>query len=93
MEEEEFDLGAVEEDELPEEMKGMSDEEKETYVARKKAEREAIKAEIQALAKERDAFIAAERKKLAEDGEETFEGAVKKSLAEQLESKGYEMEK
>jgi hypothetical protein len=93
MDEAEFELGDVEEEQLPEEMKGMSDEEKEAYVAKKKAEREAIQAEIQALAKERDAFITEERKKLAEDGEDTFEGAVKKSLAEQLETKGYEMGK
>jgi len=76
-----FSISNVEEEVLPDEMKGMDSAEKQKYVKQKKEEREAIKAEIEKLGQQREEFIAEEKKKSAETDnmlDEGMLGAVKK---------------
>jgi hypothetical protein len=88
-------LADVKDKDLPEEMRKLSPEERQVYLDKKKAERAAIKKEMQELSEARRDFVGAERKRLAEAGgeEDTFGRAVEKMLGEQLEKKGYEVPK
>lgn len=81
-------VSEIEEEELPEEMQGMTDVQKENYVKQKKAERDAIKSEIDELGEKREQYIAEEKKKTAETDnmlDEGMLGAIKK----QASSKSY----
>ena len=71
---------------LPENMQKMSVAERKKEIDKRIAERKTIRAEILKLSKERDEFIAAERKKKgASNG---FDTAVAQALREQLLKKG-----
>lgn len=86
------DIGTISEEELPEEFKGKSDEEKQKLIEEKKVEREHYQAEIARLALERQSFIDEEMKKRAEQGEEVddFGTSVNKSIVEKAKEIGYE---
>ncbi len=86
------DLAKLEDEELPEEMRGMTPEQRKAHVEKKAAERKAVREEIAKLSVEREKFIAAEKAKMAGSQAETFDTAVKAVLVEQLEAKGFEME-
>ncbi len=59
-------VGALREEELPKEMRGMSLDERKGYIAKKSSERSQIQKEINELSAKRQAFIAEKQK---EDGE------------------------
>ena len=85
-------LEEVEVEDLPEEMKEMSVEERKAHVEQKQAERDALKKEIAELTAERETFVAAERERRAAAGEgDDFGQAVRKAMNAQLEAKGYEV--
>jgi hypothetical protein len=90
-ESEEFDMDEVPAEQLPEEMRGMNDKQREAYIAKKAEEREKIQAEINALAAERKEFIAAEMAKLA-DGDETLGAVMKAAVREQAEKREFTFE-
>lgn len=71
---------------LPEDMQKLSVAEREKVVAVRIADRKKIRAEILELSKQRDAYIAAERKKLGQSN--GFDTAVAQALREQLLKKG-----
>ena len=73
-------------DELPEDLQKLSPAEREKTVAARIAERKKIRAEILELSKQRDAYIAAERKKIGQSS--GFDTAVAAALKEQLLKKG-----
>lgn len=76
----------VKKDDLPEDMQKMSVAERKRTIDKKIAERKAIRAQILTLSKQRDEFVAAERKKPGKaDG---FDTAVGQALREQLLKKG-----
>ena len=58
-------LDAVKPDDLPDDLKALSPEARKKAVDARLAERKAIRAEILDLSKQRDAFLAEERRKLA----------------------------
>lgn len=78
-----FDVSKVTEDQLPAELKGKSAEERQTFIAAKSAERDALQKQIQTLNKEREAYIAAQNKAQASDGKDTLDTAVAKAVREQ----------
>jgi hypothetical protein len=84
---EDFDLGEVPEEELPEEMREMSEEERVTFLEEKAAERTEIQERIQELAQARDAYVAEQRIALAESApaEPAFDAAIMESVREQAE--------
>lgn len=76
----------VKKDDLPEDMQKMSVAERKLEVNKRIAERKAIRAEILRLSKQRDEFIAVERKKQGRSN--GFDTAVAAALKEQLLRKG-----
>jgi len=92
LKEEAVQLEALKEEDLPEEMKGMSAEEREAHVKAKGEEREKIQEQIQRLNEERKKYVATERKKLAETGEDTLDAAMIKAIRAQATKKQYTFE-
>lgn len=76
----------VKKENLPEDLQKMSVAERKKEIDRRIAQRTTIRAEILKLSKERDEYIAAERKKRGASG--GFDTAVAQALREQLLKKG-----
>lgn len=77
---------SVKADELPEDLRKLSATERKAEIEKRIAERKRIREEILSLSKQRDAFIAAERKKAGTQN--SFDTAVANALSEQLSRKG-----
>ncbi len=75
----------LKEDELPEELKKLSVEERKTFVDKKIKEREEIQAKIKELSESRSKYVADELKKLAADGKNTLDEAVISAVRTQAE--------
>jgi hypothetical protein len=86
------ELEALDEAELPEEMRSMTRSEKEAYVRDQASSREEIQAQILELNEQRKTYVAEEMKKQAESGENTFDAAVIKVIREQAEQKSFTFE-
>jgi hypothetical protein len=80
----------LEEDQLPEEMKKMSKEERKKYIETKRKERATIQEKINQLRKERDKYVAQKQKETA--GENTLDAVVIKAVREQAQQKNYQFE-
>jgi hypothetical protein len=80
----------LEAEQLPEEMKKMSKEERKQYLEKMKQEREQIQGKINRLRKERDRFVAEKRKKMADD--HTLDAAMIHVVKEQAQQKKYKFE-
>jgi len=84
-------LSRVSDADLPEGMAQMTADERAAFVEEKARERAALRTEIQALSDQRDAYVAAERQRLAEDsGAATLGDAVTQAVAKQLARAGFE---
>jgi hypothetical protein len=80
-------LDAVKDEDLPDNLQMLSPAERQKEVERRLAVRQKIRDEIVSLSKQRDAFIAAERKKLT-GAKAGFDSAVADALKEQMTRKG-----
>ena len=79
---------------LPKVMQSMSKKERKQYVAKKAAERKALQDKIKTLSAKREKYIAAERKKQAEeDKTSTLDKAMLKTVNKQMKRKGYKFQK
>jgi Mg-chelatase subunit ChlD len=76
----------VKKDDLPDDLQKLSVVDRKKEIDRRISERKKLRAEILALSKQRDDFIAAERKKLGKTN--GFDTAVAQALREQLLRKG-----
>ncbi|WP_052599219.1 VWA domain-containing protein [Aureispira sp. CCB-QB1] len=83
----------VEEEELPDEMKGMDMEERKEYIEKKATERAAIQAKIQEAAKKRSAFIAEKRKEAAGEEKNTLDAVMLKTVRDQAKKQNFQFEK
>lgn len=90
-EDEEF-METIEEEALPEEMKGMSVEERKDFVDKKAKEREAIQQKIQVAAKKRTAFIAEKRKEAAGKEKNTLDEVMLKAVRDQAKKQNFKFE-
>ena len=90
----EADLSKMDDKELPKEFQGKTTEEKEALLEEKRKDRERYQSKIAQLAKDRQAYIDAERKKQVAAGEEAddFGTSVNKSIMEKAVEVGYEKE-
>ncbi len=86
-----FDITKIKEADLPEEMKKMTAEERKTYLEKKIAERAEIQKQVLALNKDREAYVATQRKESAKT--DTLDTAMTKALRSQAEKKGIAWEK
>ena len=80
-------LDDVKTEDLPDDLKKLSADERKKEVERRLAERQKIRDEIVSLSKQREAFINAERKK-ATGTQNGFDSAVASTLKEQMAKKG-----
>jgi len=86
-------LEDLEESKLPEEMKKMSAEERRAFVAKKTAERDALRKELGELETKRATFLAdAARKAAAAGSKSAFDLEVAKTLRAQASKKGFKFE-
>lgn len=84
-----FDLKKLKDSDLPEEMRKLKPEEREAFLKKKAEERATIQKQISELAAKRDAYIAAERKKLqAAKPEQGFDAALQTIIRDQAATKG-----
>jgi hypothetical protein len=85
----EVKLESVDKKDLPAEFQKLTKEKLEARIAKTRAERDSLQREIQELAKERDAYIQAENKRLAEAGKgDGFDEKVAETIRQQAERKG-----
>ena len=89
--EKDFDISKLKAEELPEEMRKLSIEERKTYVEKKRAEREELQKKLSGLAGERDKFVAEKQREQSKDT--TLGSAVTTAVREQAEKKGMSFEK
>lgn len=87
VEEEVVAIEDLDEDDLPEELKGKSEEEIAAYVEEKSAERKAISEEIQELTKQREAYVAKKRAEMGDDSR--LDAAMLKAIREQAAVKEF----
>ena len=80
-------------EELPEELRKMSTEELKKFVAKNEEKRTSIQEKIKSLNKQRQDFIAKERKKLAGGKKNTLDEAMIATVRSQAEKKKYVFEK
>lgn len=85
-----FDIDLFSNEELPDEMKGMTTKEKEKYIADKQQEREKIQKEINELSIKRDKYVAEKR---GEDGSNMLDKAILQAVKKQAIAKNYEFDK
>lgn len=86
-EEGEMDVNDIKESELPEEMKGMNEKEKEEYIQKKLEKRKEIQKKINKLNEERKKYIEVEIKKRSI--EDTLDKLLIEAIQEQGRSKNY----
>ncbi len=89
-EEKDFDLSKINDEELPQEMKGKNIEEKKKYIESKKQEREKIKSDIKELNNKREAYVKEQQKNTSEG---SLDDAMIKSIKEQAVKKNLSFEK
>jgi len=83
-------LAEVKEVDLPEAMKEMTLQEREAYIKSQAAKRAELKAKIQKLGAERKAYVAGERKRIADSGRNTLDEVIINSVNEQAAAKGFQ---
>jgi hypothetical protein len=88
--EKKLDVAALEEAQLPEEMKKMAPKEREAYVEKKSKERETLQASISKLNDDRRKYVAAEQKKLSLDN--SLDKAIIDAVRKEATKKGYAFE-
>ncbi len=89
-EEGEVNIAELKEEDLPDEMKKMTVDERKGYIAEKKTERKKIQKQINKLNKERRVYVEKERTKLAESN--TLDQALIKALQSQAKGKNFKFE-
>ena len=87
------DLESVDEDHLPENLRGMSTDERRAFVAEKQARRSELQAQVNDLLAQRQAFVDAERAAMREAGGLTgFDAEVDRMIREQAADIGITFE-
>jgi hypothetical protein len=87
-----FDWSQVKEEDLPAEMRPMTLAERKAYVSGKAAERAATQAKIRELAERRQSFVDEEMKKRGLSGDKALDEAIRRSIIEQAQRKGFRFE-
>ncbi len=84
-----YNLGEVNTDELPEELKGLSEEEIKAHVKSIDKKRVAIQEEINKLNAERTAYLAEATKTSATEAGDTLDLAITKAIQKQISKNGF----
>ena len=87
----EVKLDDIKSEDLPEEFRGLDEQELATAVEARRATRKEIQARLEKLLEERNTFIIAEKKRIAESGKgDSFDEEVSGTVREQAARKGIE---
>jgi len=87
-----FDITKLKEEDLPDELKKMTPEQRKAHVEAKAKERDQIAKQIQDLSGKRDAYVKEEVSKKGLDTNKAFDEAVKKSINEQAAKRGFQFD-
>jgi len=85
-------LDEVKDEDLPEKMKKMNQEERRAYVSGKAKERKEVQTKIQKLNDARKKYVAEEMKKRSDKGEDTLEAVIIQTVRRQAEKKNYKFD-
>ena len=85
-------LEELKDEELPEELRGKSAEERKAIVQAKEKERSELQARIQQLNQERQKFLAEKQKEQAAEGGETLDKAILQSVQTQARAQSFTLE-
>lgn len=88
--EESIDIEIIDDEELPEEMKNMTADERAKYVEEKRQEREKIRKEINDLTQKRDEYVAEQRRN---DPDNMLDKAIISAVSKQAMAKNFVFEK
>jgi von Willebrand factor type A domain len=88
MEQKDFDITKIPENELPEEMKKMKPEERKAFIEKKIAERKKVQDEIAEVGAKRAKYLAEESKKNASAADKQLDTALKAIIRDQAADKG-----
>jgi len=91
--EKDFDWAKVQKEDLPEEMRGLDAEGRKKYVAERQAKRDEIARKIQELNKQREDFVAKKLKEMGDEGADTLDKVMVRTVRDQAAKKGYEFGK
>ena len=83
---ESIEIENLDEEDLPDEMKGMTDKEKSVYIEKKKEERETIQKEIKSLDAKRELYVAEKRKN---DPDNMLDKAILVAVEKQANKKNF----
>jgi len=84
---EDFSLASLRTQDLPEEMQGMDQQQRLSYVEAKRAQREDVQQQIQELSDKREAFLVQAKKD--ELGAQGLDDAIRQAIREQAKAKGF----
>lgn len=91
--ESDFDIDKIKEEDLPQDMRGISKEQKVARIAEMQKQRDEVNLEIKTLVAEREKYVAEERKKQSQtDGERTFDAALIEVVRDQAGRNGFEFQ-
>jgi hypothetical protein len=88
-----FDLAKVPVEDLPEEMRKMTPEQRKAHVEAKRVERTELQAKIKDLASKREAFVAEEMRKKGLDDAAALDRAIRDAVREEAAAKGFQFGK
>ncbi len=86
-----FDVKKLKAEELSEELKKLTPEQREAHVKKKAAEREALQKQINEVNVRREAFVAEVVRKTPSAGDKAFDDAVKGAIRDQATKKGFKV--
>ncbi|HYE21290.1 MAG TPA: vWA domain-containing protein [Tepidisphaeraceae bacterium] len=87
-----FDITKLKDEELPEEMRKMTPDQRKAHVDAKARERADIAKQIQDISAKRDAYVKEEVSKKGLDTNKAFDEAVRRSINEQAAKRGFQFE-
>jgi hypothetical protein len=84
-----FELSKIKTEDLPENMREMTIEKQDAYLDKMEADRKKIQDEVNKLAAKRRDYIEAERQKMKEKGDKSFDAAVLRAVRDQAAKKNF----
>ena len=87
-----FDWKNIEEEDMPESLRGLSNAERDAKIAEMQKQRVELQTKIRQLNKEREAFVAKKLKESGESSDDTLDAAVTRTVRDQAKKKGYVFE-